>query len=109
MKVTEDITLIKEVVLQKINSNGLTYEDDFYDEPGAGYCHSITTEYASGLMSDAPDGILKMYIFDNNMYNWAVREGLSDNQIGELSLYIPIFSLDDFIEYLTTKKLKPID
>lgn len=104
-----DIKLTKECILQQINSVGLTYEIDFQsDEETGGYVYSITTKYANGLFSDAKDGILKMYIFDNNMYNWAVREGLSEQQMNDIKLYKPIDCIDEFVEYLTTKKLKPI-
>ena len=109
MNATENIELIKEIILKNINLAGLTYESDFYDEPDGGYCYSITTKYANGLISDAPDGILKMYVFNNQMYNWAIREGLSDEQIEELRLYKVALSVDDLISYLTTQKLKPID
>ena len=109
MQVTHEMSLTKEYILSKLNEKGLLYDVDLQtDEDEGGYCYSVTTEFASGLFSDHTNNGMTMFIFDNNMYNWAKGEGFNDNQMDGIKLYKSVNDVDEFIGYLSTEKMPRI-
>lgn len=108
MKSTQHIENIRDFIEFTLNCCDVDYECQ-YQEDDNGYVYSIVTEYAFGIFSDSGSDGFRMFILNNQMYNWGIKEELTENQMTDLKMYIPINLVSEFIEYLSTPKLKPID
>ena len=104
------IDTFKDEVENVLIEKRISYETDFqHDHELGGYCYSITTQYASSVFSDSTeDGEIQIFVLDNAKVNYALDEGLTEEQKNELPYFLPVSDIYELLEYLTTQKLKPL-
>ena len=109
MITSERIETVKEFITSELEKVDVTNEISFQeDNDTGGYVYSISTKFGLGLFSDTGETDIGMYILNNQLYNWGKNEGLSEDQMMDLNLYIKIEDVSEFILYLSTPKLKPL-
>lgn len=113
MNPPKELEEVKVFIEENFNVTDTGVNFEFETDPTTnGYCYVVKTEYATGLFSDNnSEKRLQMFILKNSAMNYAVEEGLSDEQFLDYKSCVEIPCIMDFmyiLEHPCQHKLKLI-
>jgi hypothetical protein len=103
---SDKIDTVKNFIEFQLDFLNISYETFFEeDEALGGYCYLICSDHAAVIFSDhTPDGSLKMYQMNDKLLNWALDEGMTEEQTSHLDTYIKINRVCDMLDCLSNQK-----